>query len=150
MESRFYTTRRQSLVTALVELLKQINGTGEFNSDIDNQVFGKLNFWDEISEFPAIYVTAGSEIRRYHGGGYKDRYITLVIRIYVKSEDSLTELDNFIEDIETVVEENSSFTYYDKKGAVQHVHQSTIVGIDTDEGLLSPIGVGEILVEVHY
>ena len=150
MEARKYTTRRQSLVAAMVSLLKKINGAGDYNSDIDNQVFGKLNFWDEIAEFPSIYVTAGSEIRRYQGGGYKDRYITLVIRLYVKSEDTLEELDKFIEDIETVIEENSNFAYYDKRGVEQRVHQCTIIGIDTDEGLLAPIGVGEILVEVQY
>jgi len=32
----------------------------------------------------------------------------------------------------------------------QYTHQITILSIDTDEGVLDPFGVGEILIEVQY
>ena len=58
--------------------------------------------------------------------------------------------DELLEDAETVLEENSQLLYYDRNGLEQHTHQITILSIDTDEGVLDPLGVGEILIEVRY
>lgn len=149
-EARVYASKRSSIANGLVEVLKQIDGTDEFLSDLEGRVSAGLRFWDSIEEFPAVYITAGSEARVYQGGGYKDRYISLLIRIYVREEYPQEALSRIIEDIETVIEENSNFEYYDKRGSKQKVIQSTILSIDTDEGLLDPIGAGEVLVEVHY
>ena len=54
------------------------------------------------------------------------------------------------EDVETVIEENSQLTYKDRNNADQSTHQITVVSIDTDEGVLEPLAVGEMLVEVRY
>jgi hypothetical protein len=59
-------------------------------------------------------------------------------------------LDKLLEDVETVLEENSNLEYYDKRQSPQRAHQITIISIDTDEGVLEPIGVGEILIQVQY
>ena len=148
---RTYSTRRQSIVKALVAKLCTINGTGEFFADLNNNVHPKLKFWDEIDDFPAIHLNAGTETRIYQAGGYKDRFLSITVRCYVKNEDDpVTELDELLEDVETIIEENSRLTYTDKLGATQHTHQSTILSIDTDEGVLEPYGVGEILIEVQY
>ena len=40
--------------------------------------------------------------------------------------------------------------YHDRNGLEQHTHQITIISIDTDEGVLDPLGVGEIVLEVRY
>lgn len=149
-ENRLYTTKRQGIVAALVEVLKQINGTGEFHSDLENRVYPKLIFFDEITQFPSVHITAGSERRVYQGGGYKDRYLSVVIRAYVQEEDAQKALDEILEDIEFLLEDNSTLSYYDKNGVSMHTHQITIVSIDTDEGVLDPIGIGTILIEVHY
>lgn len=150
MVDRLYTTRRTSIAHALAERLKTINGTGEFFTDLENNVSTKVKFWDEIVDFPAVFVSAGTERREYQGGGYKDRFLNLGVRCYVNEENAMLALDKLLEDIETVVEENSSLTYYDKTGAEQKTHQMTILSIDTDEGILEPIGMGEMLIEVHY
>lgn len=148
---RFYTTRRQSIINALVERLKEINGTGEYLSDVYSNVHPRLKFWDEVDEFPAVHLNAGSETRDYQGAGYKDRFLTVTIRCYVHSEDdSVEELDKLLEDIETVLETYSRLQYEDRKGNTQYTQQITIVSIDTDEGVLDPYGVGEILIEVRY
>jgi len=55
-----------------------------------------------------------------------------------------------LEDVETVLEDNSRLTYKDRNNADQYTQQITIVSIDTDEGVLEPMGVGEMLVEVRY
>jgi hypothetical protein len=59
-------------------------------------------------------------------------------------------LDELLEDVETVIEENSTLMYLDRTNTSQFTHQITIVSIDTDEGVLEPLGIGEILIEVRY
>ena len=150
MAARGYTTRRQSIIDALVTQLKTIDGSGSFLSNIYNNVHPRLKFWDEVDEFPAIHINAGSETRDYQASGYKDRFMSVTVRVYVQEEDSVTALDKLLEDVETVLEENSALSYTDRQGNAQSTHQITIVSIDTDEGVLDPLGVGEILLEVRY
>lgn len=149
-ESRLYSSRRQSIVEALVRELKAIDGSGEYLTNLNNNVLPKMKFWDEVEEFPAVHLNAGSETREYQAGRYKDRFLNINIRCYVKSDDSVEELDKVLEDVETVLEENARLLYFDKRGVQQHTHQITLLSIDTDEGVLDPFGVGEILIEVQY
>jgi hypothetical protein len=146
MASRDYTSRRQSIVDALVTQLKTIDGTGNFLSNVYNNVHPRLKFWDEVSDFPSLHLNAGD----YQAGGYKDRFLSVTIRVYVQEEDAVDALDKLLEDIETVIEENSALSYTDKQGNSQTTQQITIVSIDTDEGVLEPLGVGEVLIEVRY
>jgi len=148
--SRAYTTRRLGIVNALVEKLKDIDGSGNFLSNVNENVSPRLKFWDEVEEFPAIHLNAGSETREYQAAGYKDRFLSITLRCYVQAEDAVEALDELMEDVETVVEDSSRLTYFDRTGAVQYTQQITIVSIDTDEGVLEPLGVGEILIEVRY
>tara|TARA_R110001592_G_scaffold359552_1_gene666338 strand:+ start:3618 stop:4076 length:459 start_codon:yes stop_codon:yes gene_type:complete len=147
---RSYTTRRQQIIKALVTKLQAIDGTGDFLTDLGNNVLPKLLFWDEVDAFPAVHIQAGAESREYQGGGYKNRFLSLTLRCYVKSDDAVRALDELLEDVETVVETNSGLTYVDKQGVPQRTHQTTIVSIDTDEGVLEPLGVGEMIIEVQY
>jgi|TARA_B110000495_G_scaffold193697_1_gene199158 hypothetical protein len=150
MMSRAYTTRRLGIITALVEKLKLIDGTENFLSNVNSNVSPRLKFWDEVEEFPAIHLNAGSETREYQGGGYKDRFLTVTVRCYVQSEDAVEALDELMEDVETVLEENSRLAYLDRTSTTQYTQQITIVSLDTDEGVLEPMGVGEMLLEVRY
>ena len=148
--SRAYTTRRLGIVNAIVEKLKDINGAGTFLSDLNENVSPRLKFWDEVEEFPAVHLNAGSETREYQGGGYKDRFLSITLRCYVQSEDAVEALDELMEDVETVLEDNSRLAYLDRTQTTQYTQQITIVSIDTDEGVLEPLGVGEMLIEVRY
>jgi hypothetical protein len=148
--SRTYTTRRTSIVEALVDKLKGIDGNGGFLVNLFNNVHPRLKFWDEVTEFPAVHLSAGSETREYQGGGYRDRFLSITIRCYVNEEDATIALDKLLEDIETVLDTNSQLSYLDKQNNTQKTHQISIISIDTDEGVLEPLGVGEILIEVRY
>jgi len=150
MASRDYTTRRLGIVEGLVNKLKDIDGTGQFLSNLNENVSPRLKFWDEVEEFPAVHLNAGSETREYQGGGYKDRFLSITIRCYVQAEDAVAALDELLEDVETVVEENSRLKYKDRNNVDQYTQQITVVSIDTDEGVLEPLGVGEMLIEVRY
>lgn len=147
---RLYTTRRSAIVDALVKKLKLINGNGAFLTDVYEEVHPRLKFWDEVETFPAIHLNAGSESRVYQGAGYKDRYLNITIRCYVKETDATVALDALIEDVETVLEIHGQLEYTDKQGNAQRTHDILVISIDTDEGVLEPFGVGEILVQVHY
>lgn len=146
---RAYTSRRMAIVNALAEQIAKIDGSGEYRTIISN-VSPRLKFWDEIQEFPAVHLNPGAETRQYQGGGYKDRFMTVTVRCYVREENSLEALEALLEDVETVIEENSRLAYFDSQGAQQYTQQITIIGIDTDEGALEPLGVGEIQLEVRY
>ena len=148
--SRVYTTRRQGIVNALVSKLKDIDGTGFFRSNVNENVSPRLKFWDEVEEFPALHLNAGSETRQYQASGFKDRFLSVTIRCYVSDEDAVNALDELLEDVETVVEENSRLLYKDRNNADQYTQQITVVSIDTDEGVLEPLGIGEMLIEVRY
>ena len=150
MAERTYTTRRLAIVNALVTVLKNINGTGNYRTNLFENVSPRLKFWDEVEEFPAVHLNAGSETREYQGGGYKDRFMSVTLRCYVNQEDAVEALEALIEDVETVIEENSRLQYVDKDNTAQYTQQISIVSIDTDEGVLEPYGVGEILLEVRY
>ncbi len=150
MATRQYTTRRQGIVNALVTKLKQIDGSGAYHIDLAEQVEPRLKFWDEVDEFPAIHLNAGRETREYLTGGVKNRFLTVTLRCYVNEENAVDALDALLEDVETVLEDNSNITYTDKLGASNTIQQITIFSIETDEGVLEPMGVGEITIEVRY
>lgn len=146
---RQYTSRRAAITKALAEKLAGIDGRGIYHTAVA-EVSPRLKFWDEVEEFPAIHLNAGSETREYQGGGYKDRFLNVTVRCYVNQEDSVEALDELLEDVETVLEENSRFMYYDRMGLEQFTQQISIISIDTDEGVLDPLGVAEVLIEVRY
>ena len=150
MATRTYTTRRQGIVNAIVTKLKGIDGSGTYHINLAEQVEPRLKFWDEVDEFPAIHVNAGRETREYLTGGVKNRFLIITLRCYVNEEDAVDALDALLEDVETVLEDNSSTTYTDKLGVDQSIQQITIISIETDEGVLEPLGVGEITIEVRY
>jgi len=150
MATRTYTTRRQGIVNAVVDKLKAINGSGNYHTDLGDNISPRLKFWDEVEEFPAVHINAGGETREYLTGGIKNRFLTITLRCYVNEEDAVNALDALLEDVETVLEDNSSMAYTDKLGVSQRIQQITILSIDTDEGVLEPMGVAEMVTEVRY
>jgi hypothetical protein len=142
-------TKRTKIVNALVEKFKEIDGTGPYTTNIYNNAYAKLKFWDEIQDFPSIYVTPGSETREYLPGDFTWGFLNIAIKCYVRSEDTAQEeLEQLIEDIERCVDLNRVLQYDTEPG-----HETTeilVVSITTDEGLLVPYGVGEINLQVRY
>ena len=121
MTTRTYTTRRSAIVTALAEQLKAIDGTGNFLTNLFDNVSPRLLFWDEVTDFPAVHLNAGQETREYQGGGYKDRFLTITVRCYVDEENAQDALAAVMEDVETVVENNSRLLYTDAQGSTHYI-----------------------------
>ena len=93
MATRSYTTRRQGIVNAIVDKLKAIDGSGNYHTDLVDNISPRLKFWDEVEEFPAVHINAGGETREYLTGGIKNRFLTITLRCYVNEEDAVNALD---------------------------------------------------------
>ena len=147
---REYTSRRIAIIDALVEKLEEIDGSGNYRTDLNGNVSRRLKFWDEVDEFPAIHISAGAETREYLGAQNKTRFMTVTLRCYVNDEDSVEALEGLMEDVETVLDTHSRLRYVDRKYDFQYTQLITVLSLDTDEGALEPLGVGEIVCEVRY
>ena len=149
-QARKYSTRRRAIVQAVSDALQQINGAAPFRTSVQN-IEPRLKFWDEVTDFPAIHIGAGAETREYDGGGFRFRFLTITVRCYVSDDsDVVGALEELLEDVETVLEDNDPLTYTDSTGTSHTTVQTTIATVDTDEGVLEPLGVGEITCEIRY
>ena len=147
--ARSNTTRRSAILNAMAELFEKIDGGDGYKQDLTGAIDTRMQFWDEVDSFPCLHMAAGTETREYYGGGNKWRFLTVTIRIYVNSEDPITELEELLEDVETVIDDAVQFNYSTTTGT-QQVTQVTVISISTDEGALQPLGGGEMIVEIRY
>ena len=147
-----YRTARKKIVDALVkELNLRINGVAPYNSNIFNGAEGHLKFLDQIQEYPHICVVAGDETRQYQPDGFKWRFLQVDIRCYINDEaDPQETLALLMEDIERVIDNNDILTYDDTVSPNLKTTSLTIISLSTDEGVLTPLGIGEMIVEVRY
>jgi hypothetical protein len=142
-------SKRTHILKALAEKLKLIDGTGIYKTNISNNSYPKLKFWDEVQDFPCIYLTPGTETRDYHPSGFTWAYLLICIKCYVKSEDQTQEnLELLLDDIERCVDANRVLVY-DQDNNLETT-EILVQSITTDEGLLTPYGVGEIYLQVRY
>ena len=141
-------SRRTSIIKALTEKLKEIDGTGNYTSNIFSNAYPYLKFWDEVQDFPAVYTVAGSEMREYLPGDFTWAYLNLTLKLYCKNEDAQQQLENLLEDVERVIHDNRTLTY-----DIDNNYQTTEIlvnSIITDEGLLAPYAIGEMTIQVRY
>ena len=141
-------SRRTSIITALTEKLKQIDGNSPYHINLFNNAYPKLKFWDEVNDFPAVYVTPGSETREYQLAGFTWAFLGVSLKVYCRGENAQQDLEYLLEDIETVITNNRVLEY----DAENHYDTTEILvaSITTDEGLLAPYAVGEINLQVRY
>ena len=146
-----YRTQRKKVAEALVSKIKEIDGNHPYNSNIFNNADSHLVFLDEIQQYPKVCVVAGDEERIYQPGGFKWRFLTLTIRAYVEDANDPQEvLSLLLEDLERVIDDNDILVYDDTVSPNLSTSSLTIQTIGTDEGVISPLGIGEIIIEVRY
>ena len=149
---------RNSIVSAIGELIKsELNGinTTKYFTNIYQNVFVSSKQFSQIQDFPAVTVTPGPESFEYLPSGLRWNYLQVYIRTYVKDEDEPNaKLELIIEDIKNLIDEFDSISYTVTKpdGTTINLRttQSTISEISTDEGLLKPLGIGEIVLTIRY
>lgn len=141
-------SKRTSIVKALVEKLKTIDGNSPYHTNLFGNAYAKLKFWDEVQDFPSVYCTPGSEMREYHPGDFAWGFLNISIKLYCRGDTAQDELELLLEDVEHCVDSNRVLVYNTDTG-----HETTeilIQSITTDEGLLAPYAVGEINLQVRY
>lgn len=141
-------SKRTSILKALVEKFKLIDGSAPYSTNIFNNAYPIIKFWDEVNDFPCVYGSTGSETRDYLPGNFTWAYLGISLKIYCKGENAQQQLELLLEDIETAVNANRELVY----DAVNN-HETTeilVVSITTDEGLLAPYAVGELNLQVRY
>lgn len=143
-------TRRSSIVEAITDKLKTISLANGYTTDLGGQAYPKMRFWDEIQEFPCVCLVAAAESIVHQGGGAKDRYLDVTLRVYVNEEDSILALEKLLEDVEAIIDNNGRLAYVDSSGNTGRTRDIIITNIDTDQGALSPLGVGEMTLQVKY
>lgn len=142
-------SRRVSIVKAIAEKFKVINGTTPYTTNLFNNSYAKLKFWDEIQDFPAVYVHPTGETRDYLPGGFAWGLLGVCVKVYCKGEEDAQELlETLLADLETCIDLNRTLVYdaTNNYGTTEIEIQS----ITTDEGLLTPYAVGEINLQVRY
>jgi hypothetical protein len=144
-------TKRKKVVDAIVNKLKGIDGNHPFNSNVYDNVDGHLKFLDEIEQYPKLCVVAGDEFREYLPDQFKWRLLDITIRVYIKDENDTQEtLALLLEDIENIIDDNDSLVYDDTVSPSLSTTSLTIGSISTDEGVIAPLGIGEMTVRIRY
>tara|TARA_E500000331_G_scaffold97867_1_gene94669 strand:- start:220 stop:672 length:453 start_codon:yes stop_codon:yes gene_type:complete len=146
-----YRTARKKVVDALVEKIKGIDGNFPNNSNVFNNVHGGMVFLDEIQEYPKVCVVSGDETREYQPNEFKWRFLSLDIRVYVEDQEDPQEvLARLMEDIERVIDNNDVLIYDDTVSPNLTTTSLTLQSLSTDEGVLAPLGIGEMTLECRY
>ena len=129
-----YRTARTKIAVALTEKLKEINGQHPYNSNVSDNVKAKMLFLDEIEQYPKVCVVSGNETREYLPGEF----------------DAQEELALLLEDIERVIDSNDTLVYDDTVSPSLSCTELVVDSITTDEGVIAPLGIGEIAISVRY
>lgn len=144
-------SRRKEIIEFIVTQLKEIDGAASgfdasytYNTNVFNNVFRKLKFLDEVNDFPSIYISAGTENRDFNSQNLTTATLDATIRIYIYGEDDAqSQVDNLLQDVEHVI-------YSLGDNSNRGILDITISNISTDEGLVTPYGLGEIELEIFY
>lgn len=144
-------SRRKEIVEFLVDRLKQIDGAVSpfdssytFNNNLFNNVYRKIKLIDEVNDFPALYLSAGTETRNFQSENLTVATLDVIIRAYVYGEDNSQEVsDSLVEDIEHVI-----YTIGDNPEL--GILDITIDSVTADEGLAIPYGIAEVELTIVY
>ncbi len=144
-------SRRTDIIDFLVTNLKEIDGVQSgfdssytYTTNIFNNVYRKIKFLDEVNDFPALYLNAGTEIRDFNTKSLTVATLDVTIRAYVYGEDdSQTKADELVQDIEHVI-------YNLADSPDKGILNIQIDNVSTDEGLAEPLGLAEIILTVTY
>ena len=144
-------SRRKEIADIVVAQLKLINGDEStfdssytYNTNLFNNAFRGLKFLDEVNDFPAVYVAAGTETRTFNSNNLTTASLDITLRLYVYGQDNSQQLaDEAVQDVEHVI-------YHIGDNPAKGLLDITIDIISTDEGLAAPYGLAEIALIVNY
>ena len=142
-------SRRTSIVKALTNKINEVlDGSEPYSFNLYGKAEPKLKFWDEVSEFPAVFTTPGTEMREYLPSDFTWGFLGVCLKVYVKGDDASEQLEALLDILERVIDANRVLVYDTENN--YETTEILIQSITTDEGLLHPYGVGEINLQVRY
>lgn len=142
-------TKRAKITQALAQkIASSLTGETPYKTNLYGNSFAKLKFWDEIQDFPSVYMSPGMEMREYLPGDFAWGMLTISLKLYCRSDDSQQELEQLLQDVEHCIDSNRQLVYDTETG--EATTEILIVSITTDEGLLAPYAIGEISLQVRY
>lgn len=141
-------TKRSKITKALVDLVNNNLNSIDYPSNIYSNAHNKLKFWDEVNDFPYISIVAGGENRQYLPANFVWGFLEIVIRIYVEDENPQEVLEDFLGDVEALLDANNNLVYDSDTGDTTEL--ISILSINTDQGLFAPKGVGEVVIQIQY
>lgn len=141
-------SKRTKIVNTLVDLVNTNLNSIDYPSNIHSNAHNKLVFWDEVNDYPYMSIVAGGENRQYLPANFKWAFLEVVIRVYIEDEEPQVILEQFLDDIETLIDANNNLVYDTETGDTTEL--ISILSITTDQGLFTPIGVGEMVIQIQY
>lgn len=141
-------SKRSSIVKALALKIRESLDGAQYSTNLYGNSYNKLEFWDTVRDFPSVYMSPGSEQREYLPGDFTWAFLGISIKLYCKGEDSQDQLEQLLEDVESVIDANRVLVYDTLNN--YETTEILIVSITTDEGLLFPYSIGEINLQVRY
>lgn len=98
-------------------------------------------FIDQVNDFPAVALLRPSVSRQHIGNRASIQRLSFIVRGYVLSdEDSIADSENLARAIERTLQSLDSPLIY----------SSRVLSVETDEGLLSPYGMCDVVCEVDW
>ena len=134
----------------------EMTGTGDtYITNLYTNVTNKLTFFEDIHDYPYVTVTPGPEQRSDQPSNFTWCVMQMYVRVFVENQDDAQgELEQIISDLEIFLDNNLALEYNKRipggSTTTRKTTDNTIVSITTDEGLMDPRAVGEIVVDVRY
>lgn len=104
-------------------------------------VFSRFKYMDEINDFPSVCLHTNLNTKIFDQTNEYGGYLTINIRCYVHNEDAIGECDTLLQNIEEIIHELNNRELFE---------DIRIKSIDSDEGLVTPFGIADIVLEVRY
>lgn len=143
-------SNRQSIAEAFTKATKDFLDGVNDTYNIYGNVFSKNMLTKDIMSFPCVTYSPGPEKFQYLPSGLRWNFLTMYSRIYIKGvEEPQQELEVLIQKIKNVIDSNTNIPYY-VGNTLMHITDCTLDEISTDEGLLAPDGIAEIVFVVRY
>ena len=146
---------RSGITLAIADKLKiLLNGEGDYISNLYGNIDNKVKHFDDVQDFPYVSITPGAETRDDMPSNHTWSTLTVNITLYVSSEENAQEeLESLITDVENFLDTNIQLSYnvITSEGIItSKTTDNSIVSITTDEGILDPLALGQIVVNVLY
>ena len=142
---------RKQITEALKDLINsKLNGIN-YPTNVYNKTEIGLVFWDEINNFPHISVVRGPTSVDYLPSEFKWFFTTFRIRVFTKGRTSEDELDDIMDQLETMLDANNTLAY-DSLDPTKTTEEISVISIVSDEGLLAhnKMSMGEMTIQIRY